>query len=103
MAREDRAHDWSAAAFVPAVLLIASIALIAALFWPGVPMYDTVAQYRQVLGGPVDDWHPPVMVRLWQLLHPLAAGPAPMFVTQVALYGAGFALIVAALVRSRRR
>ena len=47
-------------------LLIASVA---ALFWPGVPMYDTVAQYRQVLGGPVDDWHPPVMVRLWQLLH----------------------------------
>jgi hypothetical protein len=65
-------------------------------------MYDTVAQYRQVLGGPVDDWHPPVMVRLWQLLHPLAAGPAPMFVTQVALYGAGFAMIVAALVRNRR-
>jgi hypothetical protein len=80
-------------------LLIASMA---ALFWPGVPMYDTVAQYGQVLGGPVDDWHPPVMVRLWQLLHPLAAGPAPMFVTQVALYVAGLALIVAALVRSRR-
>jgi hypothetical protein len=80
-------------------LLIASVA---ALFWPGVPMYDTVAQYRQVLGGPVDDWHPPVMVRLWQLLHPLGAGPAPMFVSQVALYCAGFALIVAALVRNRR-
>jgi hypothetical protein len=80
-------------------LLIASVA---ALFWPGVPMYDTVAQYRQVLGGPVDDWHPPVMVRLWQLLHPLAAGPAPMFVTQIALYAAGFALLVAALVRSAR-
>jgi hypothetical protein len=80
-------------------LLIASVA---ALFWPGVPMYDTVAQYRQVLGGPVDDWHPPLMARLWQLLHPLAAGPAPMFVIQVALYGVGFVLLVAALVRAAR-
>ena len=80
-------------------LLIASVA---ALFWPGVPMYDTVAQYRQVLGGPVDDWHPPVMVRVWQLLPPLAGGTAPMFVLQVALYAAGFALLVGSLARSGR-
>jgi hypothetical protein len=65
-------------------------------------MYDTVAQYGQVLGAPVDDWHPPIMVRLWQLLHPLAAGTAPMFVLQLTLYALGFALIVAALVRSGR-
>jgi hypothetical protein len=65
-------------------------------------MYDTVAQYGQVLGDPVDDWHPPVMVRLWQLLHPLGPGTAPMFVLQAALYALGFALIVAALVRSSR-
>ncbi len=45
--------------------------------------------------APVDDWHPPVMVRLWQLLHPLGRGAAPMFVLQVALYAAGFALFVA--------
>ncbi len=78
------------------------IGLVAALFWPGVAMYDTVAQYGQVLSGDVDDWHPPIMVRLWQLLHPLAPGAAPMFVLQVALYALGFALIVAALVRSGR-
>jgi len=65
-------------------------------------MYDTVAQYGQVLGGPVDDWHPPIMVRLWQLLHPLAAGTAPIFALQVALYVAGFGLIVAALMRNAR-
>jgi hypothetical protein len=65
-------------------------------------MYDTVAQYGQVLSNEVDDWHPPVMVRLWQALHSLTPGTAPMFVLQVALYGAGFGFIVAALVRIGR-
>jgi hypothetical protein len=65
-------------------------------------MYDTVAQYGQVLSGEVDDWHPPVMVRLWQLLLPFGSGTRPMFVLQAALYGLGFALIVAALMRSGR-
>ena len=65
-------------------------------------MYDTLAQYGQVLGGPLDDWHPPIMVRLWQALHPLAAGTGPMFLLQVTLYAAGFALIGAALVRVGR-
>ena len=77
--------------------------VVAALFWPGVPMFDTVAQYSQVLSNDVDDWHPPVMVRLWQLLEPLGTGAGPMFVLQIALYAAGFALIVAALARSGRR
>ena len=66
------------------------------------PMYDTVSQYDQVLSNDVTDWHPPVMVRLWQVLQPLGSGTAPMFVLQVVLYAAGFALIVAALVRSGR-
>ncbi len=65
-------------------------------------MYDTVSQYDQVLSGDVTDWHPPIMVRLWQLLHPLAPGTAPMFVLQVALYALGFLLIVSALVRIGR-
>jgi hypothetical protein len=65
-------------------------------------MYDTVAQYGQVMGAPVDDWHPPIMVRLWQVIHPLAAGAAPMFVLQLALYALGFSLTVATLVRSGR-
>lgn len=65
-------------------------------------MYDTVSQYEQVLSGHVTDWHPPAMVRLWQLLHPLGPTTSPMFVVQVALYSIGFALIVAALVRNGR-
>jgi hypothetical protein len=65
-------------------------------------MYDTVAQYGQVLSNEVDDWHPPVMVRLWQLLRPLAPQGAPMFALQTALYALGFGLLVAALARAAR-
>ena len=70
--------------------------LVAAIFfWPGIPMYDTVSQYDQVLGNDVTDWHPPIVVRLWQLLHPLANGTAPMFALKVGLYALGLGLIIA--------
>lgn len=75
---------------------------VGAAFWPGLAMYDTVGQYEQTMSDEVADWHPPIMVRLWQALHPLGAGTAPMFALQVALYAFGFALIVAALWRSGR-
>ncbi|HEY7959488.1 MAG TPA: hypothetical protein VID20_05445 [Sphingomicrobium sp.] len=78
------------------------IVAVATIFWPGIPMYDTVAQYGEVLSNQIDDWHPPVMVRLWQLLHPLAPGTAPMFVLQVALYAVGFGMLVAAFTRNER-
>jgi hypothetical protein len=75
---------------------------VASTFWPGVVMYDTVAQYGQMLSGEVDDWHPPVMVRLWQLLHPVGPATAPMFFLQATLYALGFALTTGALVRNGR-
>lgn len=65
-------------------------------------MYDTISQYGQVLTNEVDDWHPPIMVRLWQLLHPLCAGSGPMFVIQAGLYALGLGLIVGALGRAGR-
>lgn len=65
-------------------------------------MYDTVAQYGQVLGNPVDDWHPPIMVRLWQQLHPIAPGMRPMFALQLGFYALGFSLVVAGLAKMGR-
>ena len=65
-------------------------------------MYDTVSQYGQVVSGDVDDWHPPIMVRLWQLLRPLGGGTAPMFLLQLLLYAFGFGLMVGALIRAGR-
>ena len=85
-----------------ALALVAAAALCAAMlaiWWPGVAMYDSVDQYGQVLRGAYDDWHPPIMARLWSLLHLGWDGQAPMFVLQVSLYWLGLGLIAAALAR----
>ena len=86
----------AAAASIAAVLLCA---LMLAIWWPGVAMYDSVDQYGQVLRGAYDDWHPPIMARLWSILHLGWDGQAPMFVLQAALYWLGLGLIAAALAR----
>ena len=70
-----------------------------ALFWPGVAVYDTVAQYRQAVSGAYDDWHPPIMVALWHGLRAIGFtdGATPMLVVQMLGYWAGLGLIAAAL------
>ncbi|MDO7844411.1 hypothetical protein [Sphingomonas immobilis] len=85
--------------------LLAAALLCAGLLWlgwPGVSMYDTVVQYTQALSGVYDDWHPPVMARLWSLLLPLGGGAAPLLVLQVVTYWAGFGLIAGGLARAGR-
>ena len=86
-------------------VIIAATALCVAslaVFWPGTAMYDTVAQYRQVLSGVYDDWHPPAMARVWALLAPLGVGATPMLVLQLVTYWLGLGLIAAALARIGR-
>jgi hypothetical protein len=90
------------APWIASGVLVLLIGAVAAAFLPGVAMYDTVAQYGEVLSNRVDDWHPPIMVRLWQLFHGIAPTTMPMFALQVVLYAVGFALISAALVRIDR-
>ncbi len=85
-------------AIAAAALCIASLAL----FWPGTAMYDTVAQYRQVLAGVYDDWHPPAMARIWALLTPLGTGATPMLVLQIVTYWVGLGLLAAAHARTGR-
>lgn len=79
-------------------------ALTLATAWPGIAMYDTVAQYREVLSGTYDDWHPPAMARLWAVLHHAVGGGAgPMLAVQVATYWLGLGLVAYGLVRTKRR
>ena len=66
-------------------------------------MYDSVSQYTQALDGRYDDWHPPVMARLWALLHKTVGGAGgPMLALQVGLYWFGFGLIAEALAATGR-
>lgn len=75
-----------------------------ALFWPGIVTYDGIAQFGQALAGEYEDWHPPIMARLWHGLHGVFGGAAePMLVLQLVLYWAGFGLIAATLARDGRR
>jgi hypothetical protein len=79
-------------------------ALTLAFFWPGVVMYDSVAQYQQIVSGSYNDWHPPVMARLWSVFHGIGlTGQGPMFALQGLLYWSGLGLIAAALVKGGSR
>ncbi|CAN5338939.1 hypothetical protein BH10PSE15_BH10PSE15_14550 [soil metagenome] len=83
-------------AFAAGLLFLLQIAL----WWPGVAMFDTLGQYAQVLSGAYDDWHPPIMAKLWAVLHPLGAGAAPMFVVQAGCYWLGLGMVAITLVRA---
>jgi len=88
-------------------LVLASILAVAALvqgasYWPGIMTWDAITQYDQAVEGAFDDWHPPVMAWLWRQLIAVHAGPAPMFLLQIALYWSGYGLIVAAALRRRQ-
>lgn len=84
---------------------VAALALMLSLvWWPGIIAYDTLRQYEQALAGQYDDWHPPIMARLWALL--LAArlsGSGPMLLAQLLLYWSGLALLAGALARQGAR
>jgi hypothetical protein len=92
----------------PRGLLEAVIGLIACLlslwiFWPGITLYDSVDQYRQVLTGEYLDWHPPAMARLWSLFAGWWSGGAPMLLIQIGLYWLGLGLLAAACARRGHR
>jgi hypothetical protein len=73
-----------------ALLAAALLGLAAiAIRWPGVPMYDSVAQYGQIVDGAYTDWHPPIMARSWALLRLVWPGTAPFFLLQMLLWGVG--------------
>lgn len=75
-----------------------------AFFWPGVAMYDSVAQYQQVVSGSYYDWHPPAMARLWSLFYGSGLhGQAPMFALQALLYWTGLGLTAVALAKCGNR
>lgn len=83
------------------VAVLLAVTMVAA-GWPGLAEYDSAEQFRQVLSGRYDDWHPPVMARLWSLLHVLGGGAGPMMVLQIVLYWLGLGLLAGGLARTGR-
>lgn len=83
-----------AAALAAGAMLAVSLAG-SLVFWPGLMIWDSARQYEQAVSGRFDDWHPPAMEAIWRLLLPLSHGPWPMLALQLALWAAGFGLVIA--------
>jgi len=63
------------------------------LFFPGLMSFDSIFLYRQVIGDmPMNNYHPPVMVHVWQLGHHLM-GPGSMLVFHQLMYWSALAVI----------
>ncbi|MCL6708295.1 hypothetical protein M8R20_14945 [Pseudomonas sp. R2.Fl] len=83
--------------------LVAYVGFILARF-PGEMNPDSQSQLEQALTGEYNDWHPPVMARLWSLLLHLGGDPVgPMFVFQIACWGLAFVLLSLTLARLGHR
>lgn len=89
---------------LPIAALLGAAALFqCASYWPGIMTWDAITQYDQASQGYFEDWHPPFMAWIWRRLIAIHPGPAPLYLLQLALYWAGYGLIVAAAIRRRQR
>ncbi|MET4896407.1 hypothetical protein RN629_04420 [Sphingomonadaceae bacterium jetA1] len=84
---------------VVATLVLFGLSL--AVFAPGFVQYDSVGQYAQALTGHYDDWHPPIMARLWSVFG--HRGAWPMLALQLGGWWLGLGGIAAAIVDRRPR
>ena len=93
-----RTHSHRLRIIVAALILFG---VSVTVFAPGFVQYDSVGQYAQALTGQYDDWHPPIMARLWSLF--TGQGAAPMLVLQLGCWWLGLGLLAAAIVDRRPR
>jgi hypothetical protein len=82
-------------AMLPGAMLVVAGLLHAAVYWPGIMIWDAIRQYGEALSGRYDDWHPPLLDWLWRQTLAIAPGPGPMLTLQLLLYWGGFALLSA--------
>jgi hypothetical protein len=67
--------------------------------YPGIPNFDSDAQYAQAVSRQFTDWHPPIMAWLWSGLRYFVYGSGLLFALHVSLYWFGFGLIALTLMR----
>jgi hypothetical protein len=76
--------------------------LSAWLFFPGSMSGDSWAQYLQALGlMPLANWHPPMLVRLWQLCNMVYRGPEVLFLLFIGVYWLGLTWTMVSTTRQR--
>src|SRR5579862_1838693 len=80
----DRAAALVARARAWPILVGAWLAAFVYAF-PGYLMTDSIAQLYQARTDRYDDWHPPLMARVWWLVEHVVSGPAGMLALQLGL------------------
>jgi hypothetical protein len=91
-----RAHSRSNR-FYLLIFAASSFAGLLLVRFPGEMNPDSQSQFAQAVAGTYNDWHPPIMARLWSVFRLLADGTWTMFVFQTVCYGAAFTLLALAL------
>src|SRR5688500_9991157 len=78
----------------PAAILLVGWIAFCVYSYPGLMSTDSVDQLLQARTGPLHDWYPPVMARLWRFTDRLIAGPFPMLAIQSVTFLVGLAVIL---------
>ena len=73
------------------------LALVLAAFWPGYLSWDSAWQWWQARHGELDPGHPPVMVRVWQVVRLVLPDPGGMLLMQALVWWAAVARFAQAL------
>ena len=85
-----------------------AIALLSVLWWtitfyPGFMSYDTIDQYRQVVGAQaLSDGHPLIILYLWRFANLFVAGPGALLLVHQAMLWSGLVLFAFAVARQWR-
>jgi hypothetical protein len=85
---------------LPAMVTVTFFVVTVLLFFPGGMSGDSLDQWRQVIDGDINSWHPPSMVYMWRALRFLGDGPFPMLFFHSFLYWGALYLISISLFKS---
>jgi hypothetical protein len=80
---------------LPAVILAIPLTAVMLAFWPGHMSADSLAQFDQARTGDLTNHHSPILVAMWYAgWHVFSAGPGWVLFGQVAVFLAGFFLLL---------
>src|SRR5262249_23483692 len=85
-------RESSRAALIIPAMAVAGFAFTLYVFYPGIPTFDSLYVYKDMVKGAYGDWQSPIMLALWSLIDPIAPGTGSILVLTVVLYWLAFAL-----------